>query len=212
MLGHFLPNEIFEYAYVHKRAFISQQKGKPILSTTREENNVGFVIHKKDDEIYVIDENERNEMQILNIPLVTVGSCKDISETFIPDRFFENLGLLNRPFIHGIFDCYTLIKDYYRKNFNLFLPTNIQRTWEWWLNGENLYVDNAKNYDFVEVTEIKPHDLIIMKLGSQMPNHGAIYTGKNKILHHVSGRFSTEEELTSFYKHNIAIVYRNKNI
>jgi cell wall-associated NlpC family hydrolase len=92
------------------------------------------------------------------------------------------------------------------------MPNNMQREWEWWNQGPNLYVENANNYGFFEVNDIKKHDLLVMSLGSPVPNHGAVYLGDNKLIHHVAGRFSTVEELSTFYKTKISVVYRNNTI
>jgi cell wall-associated NlpC family hydrolase len=51
-----------------------------------------------------------------------------------------------------------------------------------------------------------------MKIGSPVPNHGAIYLGNNKILHHAAGRFSTIQTLTNSYKQKISVIYRNKSL
>lgn len=213
MFGHKVPAEIFEYLEKNSRAIVTQEKGKMILQQNNSlEYAVAVFLKKEDDEVFSLTEDERKEMNNLKLPFVTVGSNKDYSESFIPNRFFEDTKFDGRPFIHGIFDCYTLVKDYYRKMLGIYLPTNIQRTWEWWLNGENLYLDSAKTYNFHEVTDIKPNDIILMKLTSDVPNHAAIYVGCDTILHHVSGRFSTYEELSHFYKHKIAVIYRNTNI
>lgn len=213
MLGHKVPDEVFEYLKREKRVIVRQEKGKIVLSEPQDlYNAVAIFLKKSDEDVFSISEEERNEMNKKNILFVTVGDSKDISEVFIPNRYFEDHKYEGRPFLHGLFDCYTLVKDYYRKTFNIFLPTNIQRTWEWWLQGENLYLDNARNYGFVESKDIQIHDVLIMKLNSDVPNHAAIYIGNNKILHHVCGRFSTTEEMTSFYKHNTAVIYRNTKI
>lgn len=212
MLGHSLPDSLYSEIKSKKKIFVIQNEGKPQLSDSITDTLVGMVLYKSDEDVFSITEDEREEMNKLKIPLVTLGSSKDISEVFIPDRFFENSNLINRPFLHGMFDCYTLIRDYYRRNFNILLPTNIQRNWEWWTDGSNLYVDNARSYGFEEVTDIKKHDVLVMNIGSQVPNHGAIYIGDNKILHHIGGRFSTVENLKSSYKHSLSVIYRNKNI
>lgn len=212
MLGHSLPESLYSEIKNKGKIFVVQNEGKPILSDYITEDLVGVVIYKEDKNIFSISENERKEMNTLKVPFVTLGSSRDISEVFIPDRFFENAKLVNRPFLHGMFDCYTLIRDYYRRNFNIMLPTNMQRNWEWWTEGSNLYVDNARSYGFEEVNEIKKHDVLVMSIGSQVPNHGAIYLGDNKILHHIGGRFSTIENLKSSYKHSLSVIYRNKNI
>lgn len=212
MLGHSLPESLYSEIKIKKKVFVIQNEGKPQLSDIITDDLVGVVLHRLDEDVFSISEEERNEMNNLKVPFVTLGSSKDISEVFIPDRFFENHKLINRPFLHGMFDCYTLIRDYYRRNFNILLPTNIQRNWEWWTDGSNLYVDNARSYGFEEVTDIKKHDVLVMNISSQVPNHGAIYIGDNKILHHIGGRFSTIENLKSSYKHNLSVIYRNKNI
>ena len=212
MLGHSLPESLYSEIKDKKKVFVVQNEGKPQLSDNVTDTLVGIVLYKSDEDIFSISEEERKEMNDLKVPFVTLGSSKDISEVFIPDRFFENSKLVNRPFLHGMFDCYTLIRDYYRRNFNVILPTNLQRNWEWWTEGSNLYVDNAKKYGFEEVQDIKIYDVLIMNINSQVPNHGAIYLGDNKILHHIGGRFSTIESLKSSYKHSLSVIYRNKNI
>lgn len=213
MFGHKVPDDVFSYLEKEKRAIVCQEKGKVCLSKFQDlYKAVAVFLKKANNEVFNLTDKEREEMNKLKLPFVTVGESKDFSEVFIPNQYFENQKYEGRPFLHGLFDCYTLVRDYYRKTFNIMLPTNIQRTWEWWLQGENLYLDNARNYGFVESSDIKPNDVLIMKLNSDVPNHAAIYIGNNNILHHVCGRFSTAEEYNSFYKHNTAVIYRNINI
>lgn len=211
MFGHNVSDEFFKKLETENKIYLGQSEGKLILSEN-ENNVVAILIKKKDDEVTKLSLEERSEMNHCKKPIVTIGSSKNISEVFIPNGYFENAEYEGRPFLHGLFDCYTLIRDYYKRNFGIYLPTNIQRNWEWWTQGENLYVENAKSFEFEEVTDVKKHDVLIMKIGSPVPNHGAVYLGEGKILHHIAGRFSTIQDLTSAYKHKIAVVYRNKLI
>lgn len=211
MIGHSLPNEVYEKVKTSVKVFITQDKGKPVISEYLDENTIAILKFKSDDTIKILSDAERALMNLHNVIYVTIGSTKDHSEVFFPERYFENRPLVGRPFLHGLFDCYTLVRDYYTRNFNLVMPTNLQRDWEWWNQGPNLYVEHANNYGFENVNDIEKHDLIVMSLGSEVPNHGAIYIGDNKIMHHVAGRFSTIEELTTFYKSKISVVYRNRN-
>jgi cell wall-associated NlpC family hydrolase len=211
MFGHNVSDEFFTHLEKSNKIYLGQKDGKLILS--EDSNNVvAVIVKKKDAEISKLTLEERSEMNHSKKPFVTVGSSKNVSEGFIPNGYCENSEYVGRPFLHGLFDCYTLIRDYYKRSFGIHLPTNIQRNWEWWTQGENLYVENAKSFEFEEVTDVKKHDVLIMKIGSPVPNHGAIYLGNGKILHHLAGRFSTIQELTSTYKHKIAVVYRNKSI
>jgi cell wall-associated NlpC family hydrolase len=212
MIGHSLPNEVYDQIKVKGRILIGQEKGKPTVIKTLNDETIAILKFKSDNEIKILLDSERKEMNEGNVIFVTLGSTKDNSEVFFPERYFENRPLVGRPFLHGLFDCYTLVRDYYTRNFNLVMPTNLQRDWEWWNQGPNLYVEHANNYGFENVNDIETHDLLVMSLGSEVPNHGAIYLGENKILHHVAGRFSTIEELSTFYKTKISVVYRNNNI
>jgi hypothetical protein len=209
MLGHNVPDEFFVNLEKENKLFLSQKEGKLILADSTNKAVV-LLLKKTNTDVNVLTFEERELLNFIKIPIITIGSSKHISEIFIPNRYFENAELENRPFLHGLFDCYTLIRDYYKRNFDVYLPTNIQRNWEWWAQGENLYVDNAKDYSFEEVSDIQKHDVLIMKIGSSMPNHGAIYLGEGKILHHLAGRFSTIQDLTVSYKQKIAVIYRNK--
>ena len=211
MLGHHVSDEIFKLLEEHNKIHLAQREGKLVIQEA-EESVVAIVLKKTDDNVSTLELEERTELNDSKILFVTVGSSKNISEVFIPNEYFENAKYEGRPFLHGLFDCYTLIRDYYKREFNIFLPTNMQRNWNWWSQGENLYVDNAKYHRFEEVTDIKKHDVLVMKIGSPVPNHGAIYLGNNKILHHAAGRFSTIQTLTNSYKQKISVIYRNKSL
>jgi len=209
MLGHNLPKDI--ETYPENKFYAINDAGALKLSSEYSEDAVAIIVRKSNSDIYNISDLEREEINRLKKLLVTVGSNRDRSEVFFPDRYFENAELVGRPFIHGIFDCYTLLRDYYKRTFNVIMPTNIQRSWEWWNQGENLYVDNADTYSFVQVYEIKKNDILLMKLNSQVPNHGAIYLGDNKILHHMTGKLSTIEEFKNSYKFRVSAIYRHKD-
>lgn len=209
MLGHDVSDELIRLLEVEKRLNLSQREGK-LFKKTDNESTVAVLLKKDNSKISKLTLEERSEMNHSKVIFVTIGSSKNFSEVFIPNRYFEDFGYEGRPFIHGIFDCYTLVRDYYKRNFNIFLPTNIQRNWEWWNKGENLYLENAKDCSFEEAEDIKKYDVLLMKINSPVPNHAAIYIGDNKILHHMSGRFSTVQDLTFSYKQKISVIYRNK--
>lgn len=101
------------------------------------------------------------------------------------------LPLIGRDFHHGMQDCFTLIRDYYQRALNVTLP-DFEREDKWWEKGQNLYVEQYEQAGFVTVSshEIRKHDIILMQVRSKVPNHGAVYLGDGKILHHMYGRLS----------------------
>lgn len=113
-------------------------------------------------------------------------SCTDIA--WWGDQV-EPLPLLDRSFRHGITDCYSLIRDYYRLEVGIFLP-EFPRDWEWWLADQDLYQDGFEKAGFrvIDSSEAKPGDVWLAQLKSPVVNHGGILLDHGLILHHPSAR------------------------
>lgn len=107
---------------------------------------------------------------------------------------------LRRPYVHGVLDCYTIIKDWYEREWQLELP-EFDREDLWWEKDQDLYQDNFGKLGFKELppgTAAEIGDAFLIQLGTKRtqkvrPNHGAIYIGDGKILHHPRGRLSGED-------------------
>jgi proteasome lid subunit RPN8/RPN11 len=117
--------------------------------------------------------------------------------------------LVGRQWSHGVLDCYAIIHDYYHQELGIKIP-DFERSDEWWKRGENLYVDNFEKAGFKETTlqQLSKNDVILMRINSPVPNHGAIYLGDDLILHHVHGRLSTREVFGGYWLKNAAVYLR----
>jgi len=121
--------------------------------------------------------------------------------------------LVGRPFVHGILDCYALIKDYFYEERGLVLPEFFRKD-GWWHNGEKLYRDNFELAGFIEVPmkTLQKNDCFIICNGASEPNHAAAYLGEGKILHHVQGRLSSIDVYGGYWLENTWKVVRyNEN-
>lgn len=116
-----------------------------------------------------------------------------------------NTPLLKRPFVHGAWDCFAVVRDFYERAMRIELP-NYQRTDGWWENADNasLYEANYEAAGFVRVNQPKRGDMIVMAIGrTAHPNHAGIYLGCDPalpgeeseafgpgpfLLHHLYGR------------------------
>ena len=107
--------------------------------------------------------------------------------------------LEGREFIHGIHDCYSLIRDWFRINKGITIP-NYARGIDWWHQGENLYEDNFANAGFerIDLDQIQVGDAILMKAASDVANHAAVVVGTNQILHHLFHRLSGTDTLSKW--------------
>lgn len=103
--------------------------------------------------------------------------------------------LVGRPFVHGVLDCYSLIRDWYARERGIVLP-DYERPEKWWeLPGYDLYRENFAAAGFAEIAEreLQPGDVILMQFGARVTNHGGIYLEGNQLLQHVMGRLSSRD-------------------
>lgn len=128
--------------------------------------------------------------------------------------YFEPSGyeapLIGRVWSHGVLDCYTIIRDWYKINRGITLP-DFERHDEWWQQeGNNLYVDNFQSAGFVRVEDgsLQAGDVLLMQIRSKVPNHGVIYLGDDIILHHLHNRLSCREIFGGYYKKHCVMVLR----
>lgn len=103
--------------------------------------------------------------------------------------------LLGRTFRHGVTDCYSIIRDWFRLERGIILK-DFPRDDSWWERGEDLYAlgfDAAGFRCYGRGPTAQPArvgDVLLYSYHRQAkgrPHHGAIYTGNGLILHHNSG-------------------------
>ena len=99
---------------------------------------------------------------------------------------------VGRQFIHGSQDCFTLLRDYYRRELGVSLP-EVWHGYEWWQEGENLYLDHAARAGFEQVDSLRLHDVVLMRIAARVPNHVGVYTGDGTILHHLANQLSRHD-------------------
>lgn len=141
------------------------------------------------------------EWHILSVPS---GEWNSISPSG------KKIGLLGRPYVFGVFDCYSLIRDYFKTKLSINLP-EFERVPDFWKHGRNDMIDNYEKAGFYQVFEDpKPNDVILFMISSHVVNHCGVYLGNNRFIHHAQGRLSTEEIFGGFYQKNAFAVLRFK--
>lgn len=121
------------------------------------------------------------------------------------------LPIVGRPFVHGVFDCYTAVRDLFRvgtdelhkQNIGWPFPPielpNFARGDDWWRDSEDdLYSANLAKVGFRPIarTEAKPGDCFLIKIGDRNGNpkgklnHAGALIGHEMIVHHLPARLS----------------------
>lgn len=133
--------------------------------------------------------------------------------------------LVGRNYIHGIQDCYSIVRDFYERELGITL-IDFERKDAWWESKENksLYLDGFGEAGFVEVGDMQYGDVLLCRVGrTEHVNHAVIWlgdqtelkseqtescVGSSIILHHPYGRKSVREVFGSQWQERVAKVVR----
>ena len=148
------------------------------------------LVHSHPDVSAAPSQADRILCEVSELKWYIIAVHKDV-DTVAPVSYSEIIPngyrapLEGRTFIHGILDCFALIKDYYAWELGIELP-EFKREDEWWLKGQTLYLDNYQAAGFAPAYgNIREHDVILMQIRAPTPNHAGIYVGNTQILHHL---------------------------
>ncbi|WP_395066204.1 C40 family peptidase [Paraburkholderia silvatlantica] len=131
--------------------------------------------------------------------------------------------LVGRSFVHGVHDCYGIVRDYYEQELGIVL-NDYPRAFGWWDHeeGPDLYRENFASEGFVPVHAgpldastlkvLRAHDLLLMRIRARRDNHMAVYIGGNAILHHLVDQLSRREVLQEFYQRRTTVVLRHRSL
>lgn len=149
---------------------------------------------------------------IVNVSLPLGEEAPVVGEifSFAPSGYVPDL--IGRPFVHGVLDCYALVRDYFRKEHNIQL-NDYPRTDDWWDRRENLYCKNFEAEGFSVVNnEPRVGDLFLMQIRSPEPNHAAVYIGNGQIIHHLWGRLSSRDVYGGYWREVTTHLIRHKDV
>lgn len=132
----------------------------------------------------------------------------------------EPAPLIGRQFVHGVWDCYTLVRDYYSQELKITLP-DYERQDGWWEGDQELYLENFKSAGFKPVStgspddlanfEFKVGDVVLMQIRSKRVNHAAVYIGDSKIIHHMYGKPSKTDVYGGFWLRHTRLIIRHES-
>lgn len=113
---------------------------------------------------------------------------------------------IGRPYVFGVMDCYSLVRDYYKREFGILLGDG-PRIEFWWRSGQDLLKKGAEEQNLIVQINQEPQigDLFLMTTEGNVPNHVAIYIGDDMILHHCHDRLSRRDVYAGYYrKHTVS--------
>jgi len=142
------------------------------------------------------------------IPALLYVYPQDVWHYSQPDTY-KPATLLGRPFVWGVWDCYSLVRDYFKIHRKVklgyyFPPENVSAQSDF---GYEKFVKN-ENLHEVSLEDMKKDDIILFRMKSSFINHSAIYLGGNEFLHQPISKISSVGLLDDRYLKYIEKVYR----
>lgn len=107
--------------------------------------------------------------------------------------------LWGRPFIPGVFDCYTFIQAWYWQKMKITIPEKPYG--HNWTDPESSFIsDNMCLGKFKQIPkeQAKWGDLLTFRKATNNISHFGIYTGTDRMAHHARGRYSNHERFRKY--------------
>lgn len=122
-------------------------------------------------------------------------------------------GLLNRIYIAGFQDCYTVVRDFYSQNYEITLP-NYARPDNFQDEDFNLIGMLKNNPDFLSKPAnrnlLVAGDVLTFRVASNVENHFGVYVGNGLFIHHLINTRSKEDSLDNKWMRRVISVLRHK--
>ena len=149
--------------------------------------------------------------EISKLPWLIVNWPTGSIQTIEPSGY--EAPLIGRSFHHGVLDCYSLLRDYYRMELGITLP-DFERDSHWWLKGQNLYLDHFEEAGFIQTdtAAMREHDVLLMQVGAPVINHAAVYLGNNQLMQHCAGRLSSRDVYGGGWQRATRMVLRHQSL
>lgn len=163
---------------------------------------VQWIIHSHNNNEHA-SKVDMKKQRDLEVPFIIINlKYGEFSDLFF---FGSNIKvpLVGRPFHFGAFDCFTIVKDFYKQNYNYKTPDpprdfNFDRKRE--MVFEQYLEEYKDRFDIIKPEEVEEGDILFYRWANQIC-HAAIYINEQKILHHWVNQLSNYFPLDYKKKH-----------
>ena len=118
------------------------------------------------------------------------------------------VSLIGRDYIAGVYDCFTLMRDYYRINYGT-VSSIYPRPPDWQTWNPTFMEASIRAYGFTDKALNAPRtvgDVVLLAINSDYINHIGVVLENDGFLHHMYNRKSTVDTLSKWNKFIRAIL------
>lgn len=121
--------------------------------------------------------------------------------------------LEGQPFVMGFFDCFGLVRNYYRQQLGIHI--NDYDRDESFIDLPSIsildhYMDEG-GYRAVGTATLRKHDVLVFNVGRIMPQHFGVFVGNSRVMHHVYKGLSRTDLFNSAWQRRIKVILRHKS-
>lgn len=146
----------------------------------------------------------------MNVPfgIITTDGTEVSPILWFPDL---DSPLEGHEYLHGVYDCWRLVRAYYWQNYNILLE-DYARDYDWWKTNPNLYVEQIYSRGFYDIDEdqLEVGDILIIRLFGTAESHSAVYLGNNQMIHHMNNRLPSVDNFAK-WRRKITRILRHKD-
>lgn len=168
------------------------------------------IIHSHPSSTENPSENDKASCEYLGLPWYIYG-VETKKWFYMKPESYKKSDLIGRKFVWGVYDCWSLITDWYKQEKNIQIPYwNRPKTLkEFILNPEFEYALPKLNFIKQENTDdIKKGDVLLFKTETGNLDHVAVYIGDQTILNHNIKQLSCRTVFDLECQKALASVYR----
>jgi len=171
--------------------------------------DIEAIVHSHPDEECKPSKSDIEASEHLKVPyhIYSTPSCEKY--VYTPSTKIDTL--LGRVYNFGTQDCWTLVRDYYIKEFNYRLPM-IEFEEDFYETGLDYFGGSIGPWGGEEVSSPKKGDVILFKIHNDIENHCGVYIGQGKYIHHMKDRLSCTESIYSGWGKYITRYIRCKKL
>ncbi len=129
-----------------------------------------------------------------------------------PESF--EMPYLERPYEENVFNCYTIVQDYYKREFDISLGDYPFRLSDGTPAATEKFKSCYEKEGFVRLHDEEPKngDIFMMQISADSPNHVGVYVGEGAFIHHQTGRLSRKDIYGGFWKKHTTHHLRYKDM
>lgn len=181
----------------------------PKLIRQHEKNIVGFYHSHVTERGCVFSDADKAVSEDAKLPCWLYSVTTDEFATYVPNNY--SVPLVGRRFVLGVFDCSTLVRDYYRQILGIKLPYVFNDLTQV-LHGREDLDSLIRQQCFQVKGTYNKHDVLVFALSGSQPNHVAVYEGDGVMLHQQMNSLSDRQTLSGYWTARLVKILRHQTL